>query len=187
MVSLPELSTLSQQRLHYPLFFWQNHQAWNGGCSWEWQRRGQGLMPRFQPLPLQAHTSLWRDQDTGQILKFPLLQLVGWLIQLEASQINKQQAQAVAPPGRGLPLALDWSSCQACPRQSQPGLCTLPLTPGNSSSATNPLLRPSLPGLVLLSRLCPLDPEQPQRPLLGFRKPHNHVTLSYCLYRAIVI
>lgn len=41
--------------------------------------------------------------DPDQIVKFPLLQLVRSLIQLEASQINKQQIQLISFPGASLP------------------------------------------------------------------------------------
>lgn len=70
------------------------------GCSWEWQR-GQDMMPKFSPL----HSKL---TPLFGIIRRPwpkssLLQLVGLLIQLEASQINKHQTPTHNFPSRHRP------------------------------------------------------------------------------------
>lgn len=64
-----------------------------GGGGLFWDREGTGLRAKGPASSVPCPPLSLAQREPGQILKFPLLQPVGLLIQLETSQIKSRQLQ----------------------------------------------------------------------------------------------
>ena len=159
------LSSRSWQQMLCPFASWWKHQAQSANEAW---CQGPASSTPSPHLPL-----VW--PDPGQILKFPVLQLV---VNPSRSKSNKQQTQPIASPGDSSPhLSLELLPSLSSTARRPQALHTATSPQGPPFLLQTLFSDPHAPGLMVTS-LCPEDPRASRanfsayQPLTALLLPH---------------